>query len=175
MKETEEFKEAKEENSEEKFKEIEKEDKDETLEEEIIPNSIEEESFVDFSRGVVSPLLSSNPIPETQPLENELENTPSLKTRESEEVKYEASVYNMPEYSYETEAQPMRRQMHERRLIVSPEEHEVRPRAEVENWHELREIGRERIETSERVVGTEERDRNITMPWEYKHRRRKLI
>lgn len=165
----------KKEETEEEAEEVE----EETLEEEIIPETIEE-SFADFSSEVINPTLEATPIPDTrEELEEELAGVPSIPRAEAGEAEraeqYEVSVYNMPEYTYETEAFPTKKEMEERKIMIRPEDiREARPRTEIDGWHEIRE-DRQRGRTPEdAVVGLEERDRATRMPWEYKERRRRV-
>jgi len=177
------------------FKEV-KEDEEETEKEEGGKTESEEKSlegevefveevregFNNFSASVSSPTSTApvlQPTVETgteETIEETLENTPTTPLGETETRElYESSVYNMPEYSYEKEAFPVRREMEERKIIVRGEDiNEMkRPVTAIEEWPELRQAREtQKRRVSDTVVGTEEINRELKLPWEYKEKRR---
>lgn len=141
------------------FREIKKE-KQEEEEEEEIPEELDE--FSGFSSGdFAAPVLKSG-----QTLEQEISDAPSGKKQDnSEPAKYDANIYNMPDYSGNREAQPIKREMERRRIFLMPEERgREMPRAEIETWHELNQQGG-RIK-EDKIIEAEQLDIKRKEPWE---------
>jgi hypothetical protein len=156
------------------FREIKKErtETEESLEEEAENEEDGGFEFPEFVAKAITPILQSTS--ETQTLERELEKTPAATTETAEQTSYESSVYNMPEYSYEKGAAPERKGMqHTGMLIRQDEIREIKPRAEMEEWHELK-GGGQQTGARHAVVEAGTLDREMKLPFEDKRKYRKM-
>lgn len=159
------------------FTEIkEKKEQEITEEENLEEETGDFEEIMDFSSKTTTPILQS------QPLEQVLENVPSTAGKKEEETArketgYEASIYNMPDYtgSYE-ETGMKRREMKETGIIIRPEDISGMklPRARAEEPIELRQQGQAGGGMEHAVIGTERLDTDRKLPFEEKRKYRKI-
>jgi len=154
-----------------KFKEIKQETQEKEIEDEQEEEIVQEEGFAGFSASSLTPTLQATNLEQT------VQNAPEAKkekTEEEQEVKYEASIYNMPDYGIGYEQRVARKELQQTRILIPDVEdvRETKLRTEIEEWHELKQAPRKTREDA--VLKPEAFDRERKLPFEEKRKYKRI-